>query len=60
MTGPIQQRKARPGELTHVSDPKNVQLTVVEDNDEEGMSAEDAYRHLAGLAPEPVIEPEEG
>lgn len=59
MTSPAQ-RKARPGELTHVSDPDNVQLEVVEDDPREtqGMSVEDAYRHLAGMPPEPVVEPE--
>jgi hypothetical protein len=58
MTEPVQ-RRARSDELTHVSDPNNVQLEIVEDPDQEGMSTEDAYRHLAGLAPEPVAEPEE-
>lgn len=56
MTEP-RQVKAKPGELTHVSDPDNVKLEVVDEG--EGMSAEDAYRHLAGMPPEPVLEPEE-
>lgn len=48
-----------PQRKSPLSDPENVKLEVVEEP-EEGMSVEDAYRHLAGLPPEPVIEPEEG
>lgn len=38
------------------NDPVFVEVTPPED---EGMSVEDAYRLLAGMPPEPVIEPEE-
>lgn len=50
------------GELTPLNDPDNVLMEVVEDpkdQDHQGMTVEDAYRHLAGMPPEPVIEPEE-
>ena len=46
-----------------LTDPKNDPvLKEVPDTDtvdQEGMSVEDAYRHLAGMPPEPVIEAEE-
>ncbi len=47
-------------EMSALTDPDNdpvfVEVTPIE---EEGMSPEDAYRHLAGMPPEPVVEPEE-
>lgn len=49
-------------ELTPLTDPDNVMFVEVPDTDQretEGMSVEDAYRHLAGMPPEPVQEPEE-
>lgn len=46
-----------------LNDPKNDPVFVeVQDTDPketEGMSVEDAYRHLAGMPPEPVIEAED-
>lgn len=41
-----------------LSDLTNVELKVVEEP-ATGMSPENAYRHLAGLPPEPVDVPEE-
>lgn len=47
-------------ELTPLSDPDNVMMVEVTPEEEKGMSAEDAYRHLAGMPPEPVeVEEEE-
>jgi hypothetical protein len=46
-------------ELTPLTDPKNVLMVEVPE-EEKGMSVEDAYRHLAGMPPEPVeVEAEE-
>lgn len=41
------------------NDPVFVEVKESEEKSKEGMSVEDAYRHLAGMPPEPVIEPEE-
>ena len=41
------------------NDPVFVEVPETDDDKKEGMSVEDAYRHLAGMPPEPVIEPEE-
>lgn len=46
-------------EKTALTDPDNVLLVEVPDEPAEGMSVEDAYRLLAGMPPEPVVEPEE-
>ncbi len=43
---------------TPLSDPKNVEMILVEE-EPEGMSVEDAYRLLADMPPEPVLEAEE-
>ncbi len=46
--------------LSSLTDPDNDPVFVeVKPEEPEGMSVEDAYRHLAGMPPEPVIEPEE-
>jgi len=49
--------------LSPLTDPDNdpvfVEVPEEDKNATEGMSVEDAYRHLAGMPPEPVIEPEE-
>lgn len=54
-------KKKQPSPLT---DPENDPVFVeteesIKQGEEEGMSVEDAYRYLAGMAPEPVIEAEE-
>ncbi len=46
-------------EKTSLNDPENVLMVEVAPAEEEGLSVEDAYRHLAGLPPEPVLDPEE-
>lgn len=47
-------------ELTPLTDPDNVLMVEVTPPEEQGMSVEDAYRHLAGMPPAPVeVEPEE-
>jgi len=47
-------------ELTPLSDPENVMMVDVTPEEEQGMSVEDAYRHLAGMPPAPVdVEAEE-
>lgn len=46
--------------VNSLTDPNNVKMEVVDKGEEEkGMSVEDAYRHLAGIPPEPVDVPEE-
>jgi hypothetical protein len=42
------------------NDPVFEEVPGTDREEAEGMSVEDAYRHLAGMPPEPVIEPEEG
>lgn len=42
------------------NDPVLVEVPDTDPKQEEGMSVEDAYRHLAGMPPEPVLEAEEG
>jgi hypothetical protein len=44
---------------TALNDPENVLMVEVTPPEEKGMSPENAYRHLAGLPPEPVDVPEE-
>lgn len=45
---------------TALTDDENVLMVEVTPEDEKGMSVEDAYRHLAGMPPEPVeVEAEE-
>lgn len=47
-------------ELSPLTDPDNDPVFVeVTTKEEGGMSVEDAYRHLAGMPPAPVLEPEE-
>jgi hypothetical protein len=47
-------------ELSPLTDPDNDPVFVeVPEKEPEGMSVEDAYRHLADMRPEPVLEPEE-
>ena len=47
-------------ELTPLTDLENVLLVEVTPPEEQGMSVEDAYRHLAGMPPAPVeVEAEE-
>lgn len=47
-------------EKTALTDPDNVLMVEVTPEEEKGMSAEDAYRHLVGMPPEPVdVEAEE-
>lgn len=46
-------------ENTPLTDPNNVLMVEVTPEDEQGMSVEDAYRHLAGMPPEPVPVEEE-
>lgn len=41
------------------NDPVMVEVPDTDQKETEGMSVEDAYRFLAGMPPEPVIEPEE-
>jgi hypothetical protein len=41
------------------NDPVFVEVPGTDVQETEGMSVEDAYRHLADMPPEPVIEPEE-
>lgn len=49
--------------LSPLTDPDNdpvfVEVPESDPKETEGMSVEDAYRHLAGMAPEPVEEAEE-
>lgn len=40
--------------VSPLMDVDNVQMVEVTPEDEQGMSAENAYRHLAGMPPEPV------
>jgi hypothetical protein len=42
-----------------LSDLTNVQLVDITPIEEQGMSVENAYRHLAGMPPEPVNVEEE-
>ena len=42
------------------NDPVFVEVKEADTESKEGMSVEDAYRHLAGFPPEPVLDPEEG
>jgi hypothetical protein len=42
-----------------LTDEANDPVFVEVETEEEGMSVEDAYRHLAGMPPEPVIEAED-
>lgn len=44
---------------TALSDPDNVLMVEVTPEEEQGMSVEDAYRHLAGMPPAPVDVEEE-
>lgn len=47
-------------ELSALTDPANdPQWVEVTPEEEKGMSVEDAYRHLAGMPPEPVPVEEE-
>lgn len=46
-------------EKTPLSDPDNVMMVEVTPAEEQGMSVEDAYRHLAGMPPAPVEVEEE-
>ncbi len=51
-------------QLSALTDPDNDPVFVPVDDvpgdqEEEGMTVEDAYRHLAGMPREPVLEPEE-
>ena len=46
-------------ELTPLTDPDNVLMVEVTPEEEQGMSVEDAYRHLAGMPPAPVEVEEE-
>lgn len=41
------------------NDPVFVEVEGTDVVEEQGMSVEDAYRHLAGMPPEPVDVPEE-
>lgn len=41
------------------NDPVLVEVPDTDPKEVEGMSVEDAYRHLASMPPEPVIEAEE-
>lgn len=41
------------------NDPVFVEVPDTDTQETEGMSVEDAYRHLAGMPPEPVDVPEE-
>jgi hypothetical protein len=41
------------------NDPVFVEVPNTDEDETQGMSVEDAYRHLAGMSPEPKIEPEE-
>jgi hypothetical protein len=46
--------------VNSLTDPNNVLMTVVDKGPEkEGMTVENAYRHLVGIPPEPVDVPEE-
>lgn len=55
---PAKQKKSS---LTdEANDPVFVEVPDTDPKETEGMSVEDAYRHLAGMPPEPVIEAEEG
>jgi hypothetical protein len=50
----------KPVPKTALNDEENVMMVVVDPGPEtQGMSVEDAYRHLAGMPPEPVDVPEE-
>lgn len=44
---------------TALTDPENVLMVEVTSTEEQGMSVEDAYRHLAGMPPAPVEVEEE-
>ncbi len=46
-------------ELTALTDPDNVLMVEVAEEEPQGMSVEDAYRLLAGMKPEPVVDAEE-
>ena len=46
-------------ELTPLTDPDNVLMVEVTPEEEQGMSVEDAYRHLSGMPPAPVEVEEE-
>jgi hypothetical protein len=49
-----------PSKNPALNDPDNVLMVEVTPEEEQGMSAEDAYRHLAGMPPAPVeVEEEE-
>jgi hypothetical protein len=51
---------SKPVSKTALNDLDNVMMVVVNEGpDDKGMSVEDAYRHLAGMPPEPVDVPEE-
>jgi hypothetical protein len=41
------------------NDPVFEEVPDSDPKETEGMSVEDAYRHLASMPPEPVVEPEE-
>lgn len=45
--------------VSPLMDTENVQMVEVTPEDERGMSVENAYRHLAGMPPEPVDVEEE-
>jgi hypothetical protein len=49
--------------LSPLTDPENdpawVEVPNTDEEETEGMSVEDAYRHLAGFPPEPELEAEE-
>lgn len=44
---------------TALSDPDNVMMVEVTPPEDEGMTVEDAYRHLVGMPPAPVEVEEE-
>jgi hypothetical protein len=44
---------------TALTDPESVLMVEVTPPEEQGMSVEDAYRHLAGMPPAPVDVEEE-
>lgn len=46
-------------EKTPLTDTENVYMVEVTPEEEQGMTVEDAYRHLAGMPPEPVDVEEE-
>jgi len=48
------------GRNTPLHDDENVEMVEIPaPSEESGMSVEDAYRHLAGMPPQPVVEAEE-